>query len=228
MMNQKCLTSETKTAFLSGELPVNMRETVEAHLASCRACRHQLAILFEESKQTNEPLSAPDLLKKRAKQIPEQTAVEKQNFFNAFFAFFQQPLTITVSVASLLLISLATFFVLREQSPTSQNSQREKFRQGSDATNRLELLSPTANAQITTEQIEFRWSRFPNAKSYTLYVLDEKGDTITELNTEKESLSPGISTIGLTKGKYYFWFVKAKLADGITKDSDTLKFTLVK
>ncbi|GEM_PF-3463522 len=228
MMTKSCFTKETKIAFLSDALPYEVRENAESHLASCRACRHQMVILFEESNQDDKPFFTPETLREKAKQIPLQETSEKKSVFNAFFAFFRQPLAITVGGAALLFISLAMFFVLREQITSSQNSEREKFRQGNSSTNKIELLSPSANAQISTEQIEFRWSVFPNAKGYTIYVLDEKGDIITEQTTDKESFSLAVSTFRLTKGKHYFWFVKAKLADGIIKDSDTMKFTILK
>lgn len=218
-MKNKCLTTEIKRAFLADELSIEQREMAETHLAACRACRHQVANLFSDG---TEIFSAPNSLKQRAKQIP--FGQEKRNFFASFFAYFQQPVAIAATVVLLVAVSSIAFFVLRETQPT-QNSQQEKFRKG-NSSNKLQLLSPNANAKISTEQIEFRWAKVVNAKDYTLIVLDEKGDIVGQETTTQESLSFNAST--LEKGKSYFWFVKAKLPDGTTTDSDTAKFVFVK
>jgi hypothetical protein len=218
-MKNECLTTEIKRAFLAYELSIEQREMAETHLAACRACRRQLANLFSEGPEI---FSAPDSLKQKAKQIPPQ---EKRNFFAAFLAYFQQPVSVAATVVLLVAVSVIAFFVFREMLPT-QNSQQEKFRKGNNSSNKLQLLSPDANAQISNEQIEFRWAEAANAKDYTLIVLDEKGDIVAQQTTNQESFSLNASS--LEKGKSYFWFVKVKFPDGTTIDSNAAKFVFVK
>lgn len=224
MNKENCLTTEIKHAYLFDKLSTDERETAEAHLAACRLCRHQLTVMFEDKQEV---LSIPDLLKQKAKQIPAQEIKERQNLFTSLSAYFRQPVAVAASIVLLIVVSSITFFVLREKSP-AQNSNEEKLRQGNTSANKPQILSPAINAQITSDQIEFRWEKVINALSYTLIVTDEKGDIIFQQKTTQENFTLNLSTLNLTKDKTYFWFVKTKLADGTAIDSDTAKFHFVK
>jgi hypothetical protein len=102
----------------------------------------------------------------------------------------------------------------------------EVLRNGATDKNSIKLLTPENNANISGENIEFRWSEIQSAKNYTLVISDEKGDIFKEISTEKTQLETSISALGLVKEKRYFWHVKAKTADGLTSESESRKIFL--
>lgn len=224
MISDNCLTTETKRAFLADELSTERRETAEVHLSDCSACRRQISIMLSEIK-TEETLPLPESLKQKAKQIPLRQTSEKQNFFTTFLAFFQKPAAVAAGVVLLIALASIAFIALREKNPLQKD---EKFRQGNSSANKPQLLSPISDSSIETTKIDFRWSKVINALSYTVVVLDEKGDILFQKSTTQESLSMDAAALNLANSRHFFWFVRVKLADGTTSNSDSSKFSLQK
>lgn len=226
MNSNNCLTTEIKRAFLADELSNERREIAETHLSECGACRRQMAMMLSEIK-TEEALPLPESLKEKAKRIPAQQITEKPDFFTAIFAYFKQPVAVAASIVLLLAFASIAYLALKEKVPT-HNSQEEKFRQGNTTSIKPELLSPATDSAINTGEMEFRWSKVINALSYTLIILDEKGDIIAQQTTKNENFSLNVSALNSTNNKHFFWFVRVKLADGTTANSDTAKLLFTK
>lgn len=225
MNSNNCLTNEIKRAFLADELSIERREIAETHLSGCGVCRRQMAMMLSEIRDETLPL--PESLKEKAKKIPAQQTTEKPDFFTAIFAYFKQPVAVAASIVLLIAFTSIAFLALRDKVPT-QNSQEEKFRQGNATANKPQLLSPQTDFAINTGEIEFRWSKVINALSYTLIILDEKGDIIAQQTTKNENFSLNVSALNIANNKHFFWFVRVKLADGTTANSDTAKLLFTK
>jgi hypothetical protein len=73
--NHSCLSDETAACRVAGLLPVEAKEKIERHLASCASCRELVAVCSRVAKEQNSGMSpAPAALIKSAKALIGQRA----------------------------------------------------------------------------------------------------------------------------------------------------------
>ncbi|HMS39465.1 MAG TPA: zf-HC2 domain-containing protein [Pyrinomonadaceae bacterium] len=212
-MNKNCPTQNNFQHFLAGETSSNERNMLEIHLADCADCRQNLALMFSENTAETEVFETPKSLIETVKNLP---AKEKKSA--SFFSFGW----LKIAFASALVFGMAFIGIYVLQNRQTFDSG-EVMRNGAINKTVVKLLAPENSTNLQSEKIEFRWTETQNAKSYTLVLSDEKGDIIKEFKTEKTQIETSISALGLTHNKSYFWHVKAKLADGLTSESETRK-----
>lgn len=222
ILNNDCPTQENLQLFLSGGLQATERETLELHLPECADCRRQLALMFTENAEEKEVFAAPDFLKERMKDL---TAGKTQPQVIAFPTRRKNYFQWAIAAALIICFSTIAVYVFRQ---TASPNRSETFRQGTSNANSMQLLSPADGANISAGTIEFGWTQIAGAKSYALVILDEKGDIIVQKSTTQDTFTLDISETNPTKGKSYFWFVKANLADGGTRESHIAKFIFMK
>lgn len=214
MSVKNCPTQNNPELFLSSEMLPNEKETLELHLAECADCRRNLALIFSKKANETETFETPKSLIETVKNLPPKESK------SAFFSYSW----LKIAFASVLVLGVAFvgFYVLQKPPVSSDDVLRN------DAVNRnsFELLAPENNANISGENIEFRWSAMQNAKNYSLVVLDEKGDILKEISTEKTQIQTSISALNLTKEKHYFWHILVKFADGTVAESENRKISI--
>jgi hypothetical protein len=227
MLEEICPNKDSLNLFLAGETSALQRDEIESHLAGCADCRRDLSAIFSESINNSQNFKAPESLVEKVKTLPNkdlhaeledntstQTAQVpwyRQNFFQIAFA------------ASLLVfIGFYGFYYWQFQQTSNTD---DIFRNGTSNRNSIQLITPQNNLDISTEKIEFSWSKINDAKNYTLILSDEKGDIFKEIKTEKLNIETTVFDLGLTEGKHYFWQIRAKLSDGSTSESETRKFS---
>lgn len=216
MSVKNCPTKNNPGIFLSSEIPPNEKETLELHLAECADCRRNLAFIFSEKTNETETFETPKFLVETVKNLPPKES--KSAFFSLGW------LKIAFASAMVLSFAFIGFYFLQKLLVSSDDVLRN------DTVNRnsFELLAPENNANISGENIAFRWSAIPNAKNYTLVVSDEKGDILKELSTEKTQIETSISALNLTKEKHYFWHIRIKFTDGTTAESDNRRISIAR
>ena len=202
-------------------MPPKEKETLELHLADCADCRRNLVAAFVEKAEENQTFKTPQTLAKTVKNLPAKELKSNSATFFSFDWFKKNRLQIAFAAVLLVCFGFAGFYLLQNR----QASNSDDVLRGRLATNKnsIKLLAPEEGANIQAEKLEFRWSEIQNAKNYTLVISDEKGDIIKEISTEKTQIETSSSALGLTKEKRYFWHIKAKLADGLTSESESRK-----
>jgi hypothetical protein len=207
--------------FLSGKLSGGARAEIETHLSACRECRRRLVAQYQESKAEVGLVQAPRWLKRRAFAIPRKGRAASP----AWVLGLGRPYSVAVAalvvaVAGGLAVFLYTTDATRRQAPP------DVLRQDNRPITTPQLLAPSADAVIASNQIEFRWSRVEGARGYRLTLMNEKGDILFQSSSEQEHLVLKAMDARLERGKPYFWYVTAESPLATTLDSGMGKFTL--
>jgi hypothetical protein len=219
--NKNCPTQTEFSSFISRETAKDEREKIESHLADCAECRSGLALMFGEN---GEDFTAPASLKEKVKNL---SAEESKADAASFFSFdWLKTNRLPLAFASVLTVcfAFAGFYVLQDQTPPDT---ADVLRNGASKNDSFTLLAPEDGANLADEKITFRWSELPGVKNYTLILSDEKGDIVREISSEKPFVETPLSGIGLIKNKRYFWYVRAKFADGLTAESESRRLIFV-
>lgn len=222
MSDKHCPTQNNLEIFLSSEMPPKEKEIFQLHLADCADCRRNLVAVFVAKAEETETFKTPKSLTETVKNLP---ASESKANSVSFFSFdWLKKYRLQTAFAAVLLVcfGFVGFYFLQNRQTSDAD---DVLRNGAANKNLIKLLAPEDNANIQAENIEFRWSEMQSAKNYTLVISDEKGDIFKEIPTQLTQIETTISALGLTNGKAYFWHVKAKLADGLTSESETRKIS---
>lgn len=212
-----CPTDDDLNAYLADRLAGSGRDMIESHLSRCRHCRRLLASLHEASKPELEVAAAPVWLKARvARPARGREAKTRSPIFGS------RPAIAAAAAALVVAISLSVFVFMRSDEQLPADRLRDHERTSAAA----RLLDPSAGATVAAGRIEFRWSAVEDAQSYTLTLLDEKGDIAHRAPAVGEKLTLSAGDARLERGKSYYWFVTVKLSDGTALDSEIFKFTL--
>lgn len=215
-----CLKKENLNKFLLREIMESERNALETHLADCSDCRFYLTELYAE----REFFAAPIALKEKAKQIPS----EKEKAANPFFSFFTTWQKAFAVASFAVLFGLVGFWVWNNEQVQTVND-KDVMRNGEETSeNSTKLLSPENNANLTSEEIEFKWGKISDAISYILIISDEKGDIVFEKQTKVENINVKTAAANLVSAKQYFWYVRTKFVDGKITETEPRKFTFKK
>lgn len=221
MQLSECPTNDRLTAFLAGRDSPGEREGIEFHLSQCRACRHRLVSLYEASQTESVIVRAPGWLKASARRIPKKRRV----IIPSLILGFRRQVAAALAVTALVAVGASLFF-LSESRRGHQLPTAEALRQEAQTVPAPRLLAPGAEAVITSDRIEFRWSQVPSASRYTFTLLDGKGDIVFQTSTVDKRLILSMSAVHVERGKPYFWYIGVRLPDGTTVDSEIRKFVL--
>ncbi len=219
MKRIECITDDDLELFLSDRLPGVQRDQLESHLSDCRACRRRLVNQHLGSRSEEIAVPAPDWLKSRVSQIPQQGRVRVPVSAGRWRRQF--------AVAATIVLALSVgFFLMRDRFVVKQPSEADVLRQETGSSPVPQLFAPKGGAQVQSNDVEFRWSEVYGAERYALTLLNEKGDIVFETSTVENRLSLSAAAARLEPGKTYFWYVRARLSNGTAADSAIGKFGL--
>ena len=208
MGSNDCLSLEQLTRYLENRLEVDLRGRVEEHLSHCQACRRRLTESYEEGVSLPD-VQAPEDLKRRVLKLPGDTSQARR----------------WMALAAVLVAGLGLAVLLDPVSRDPVNPDPGTLRappQGAPQALELELLTPTSGVLETSGDRVFEWRGVPEARRYTLSIMNALGDVIYRETTPELSLIPPVGV--LETEREYFWYVTAVLEDGTRLESEVWSF----
>jgi len=192
-------------AFLDGELAVDERPGVEAHLEQCASCRRALA----------ETVEVLDASKASASPEPALPNARRRS---------RLPLAI---MGMALAASIAAVAVMR-RAPTLPVEVEDRTRDAApraldERIPQLAVIAPANGAERVGEHPAFVWSS-TDADRYSFKLLTEDGTSLWSNETGDTTLvlPPNVR---LERGRSYFWRVDA-MAAGIVASTRAQRFTV--
>ena len=218
MTQKECVKDDELNHFLSKRAGTVERQAIEFHLSNCQGCRHRLIARHRESK-AEEYIAAPGWLKSRVLRIPQESPVAAPD------PIFGPRRHAAMAVAAVIVVALGiTVFLMRDSFRDGRLPADDVVREEAGISAAPRLLAPTPGEQLSSGEIEFRWSEVQGAGGYTFTLLDEKGDIVFKASTEEGRLKLPASDARLEPGKAYFWYVGAKTPGGGGDDSEMGRF----
>lgn len=214
MSEMQCPTSEDLNSYMAGLLAAGERDSFETHLGGCRECRHRLVVLHEASRTKPATSPAPRWLKARVRGMARG---EKVRVSSRVFGLRIQ----YAGAMAVVILAIGVTAVLLVRQP--ERLPNDRLRQQDQVSTAPQLLAPATGADITSDQIEFRWAEVHGAQSYSFTLLNEKGDVLFRAPAENGMVIVNASE-RLERGRSYFWYVTAKSVEGTTVDSEINKF----
>jgi anti-sigma factor RsiW len=102
--------------------------------------------------------------------------------------------------------------------------ERPPFRGGgSDGRDVPVVVTPAPNATIAADSIGFAWRGAAAALSYRLTLTDERGDVVWSTQTTDTTVMLP-SSVGLARGRAYYWYVDALLPDARSTTTGVREF----
>ncbi|HLG18047.1 MAG TPA: hypothetical protein VJH03_26635 [Blastocatellia bacterium] len=210
-----CLTNEDMNSYLAGSVADDARDRFETHLGRCRACCRGLAIGYVASRPEQAAAPLPRWLKARVRSMSPGGRIKRPSFvFGARMRY------AGAAAAVLLAIGLSAVLLIGP----SERLPNDRLRQEEQISTAPKLLAPVTGARLSSDLIEFRWAKVQGAESYSLTLLNEKGDVLVSVTAIEERAV--MNAAGrFESGKSYFWYVTAKSPDGVAVVSLISKFS---
>jgi len=190
------------------------------HVASCPHCQAELAMLrsFESSLGSGDDQAAVEWV---AAQLQRAQGLPSSPVRTPFWRGLLRVPQVAGAAAIVLLIglSLSLYVSTRQQRPllNGEPSGTQNMRSGD-----LRLMSPSGNFDRVPE--EFRWEALPQAKSYTVQLLEVDGTVLWSGQSAESVLmaSPDMKA-KMLPGKALLWKVTALDASGKPIASSSLQ-----
>jgi hypothetical protein len=124
------------------------------------------------------------------------------------------------AIAAVLLIAV----VLPRQASRPSSADGERLREtSSNASRRIDAVSPTDSAVLAMDSVRFIWHRDSTDAGYRLVVSDDAGNVAWTLDTPDTSVALPTS-IRLKRDRVYFWYVDAIGREGTTRATGLRQF----
>lgn len=215
-----CPSEEGLKAYLERERGSDPTAGIETHLVGCRACRLDLLNLQAESIGAFELVPVPPKLKERVAKSEKPRA----SFFQNLTGWTNAP---AFAAAALVLIAITAAGLWRFTNPVAHvNTNSEVLRSDGRPVSSVRAVFPVENVVVSGPTIEFRWRTEAKASRYTVEVLDEDGDIIYQGETAADHIMVDTLQAQLHPQRKYFWYVKAKLADGTENETNPIPFSI--
>ena len=202
-----CLNQDDLTAFVEGRVEGDARETMIEHLATCADCRRALVAAGDLAPSTLERVEVSPSLLETARRLGRRPAPRRA------------PWVWPAAAALLTAVGLgvATLGPWQESPPVSVGDGLRSTAEGGGP---FEALAPSPAALLGQEPLELRWNELPNARSYTVTVLDALGNILLRESTTENhwTLDPQALQVGSAEDLY--WYVRADLEDFTVRETD--------
>jgi hypothetical protein len=234
-----CLDESEIAACRDHRMDSREKDRVEAHLAECDFCLGQVAFLAKMDRVPI-PESIPELWLSRAQEL-----VRPRSRLGFGWAWRWEAVAATVAGLAVV-VALSLRNPVREvptvrppaavtpttQAPSqaapelpSQPAPPPTVRRAIPQISAPTLIFPRPNTTLSGGPIEFRWEGVRNTLYYEVQLVTADGDLVWESRTEGNVASLP-ANLSLSAGQKYFVWVQAFLAEGKTKKSTAVAFTV--
>ena len=199
--------------YVDGNLSPEERSQLEDHLATCRYCLGQLAVLSRLQSVDDTPSTVPESILVSAKQISEPESRSKIGNSRGWAA-------VAAAAGLAAMLGLAVWLPKGGEAPELESPE---VRSVASAATGVVVHQPREAEVLSAGAILFRWSEVPNALSYQLRLVTSGGEIVWQTESEKTWVKLP-TEIRLVPGSTHFVLVRALLHDGKTLRSAAVGF----
>ena len=222
-------------AYADRQLPEQVKERVETHLADCSFCLDQVAFLLR-MQGAELPSEVPEALLARARDlIGTEAAIPLRSAYRwgavaAAMASLALAATLWLQHPGSEVVPSQPSVVAPVESPSPQpratavpSVTPRPVRNGQKEVPLPALLFPREGSVVAREDVEFRWKEIRRSLFYEIRVVTAEGDLIWK-GQAKVTNARLPADIRLAAGQKYFVWVRAYLPEGKTVQSKALAF----
>lgn len=202
-----CPDDSAVSALFEGKVGNESRERMLNHLASCPYCRAHTGVLSQLVDLSE--CQPPDALVAKAKQLAANGAIPS--------ARRNLPRLVTPFMVAAVLMMAIGLFLTSDRWETgrsiTQPADFRELRNRSQATGKLELLSPIDGSEIQSGPLEVQWRPAGDSLQYQISLLNEYGDLLLQEKVTENQVILDTEPM-LQAGTKYFIHVSASLEDG--------------
>ena len=200
--------NETLQRFADGAITAGESSRCEEHLAECAPCRR--AVIDRRFWADDSTREAPPRLVAAARQLG--TGRRPRRSSRAWFA--------AAAAIFLLVIGLAAL-----RSPKGDSVQQDVLRAGSSDNPSLDLISPVDDAVVAAAGFELTWTPVPEARRYTVRLLNDRGDIVFEQASDESRLQ--VQGLAPESHGSVYWYVSATTKSGEVIESPIRPLAIV-
>lgn len=202
------LDNETLQRFADGAITADESARCEKHLAECAPCRR--VVIDRRFWSDDATKEVPPLLVADARQLgtKRRPQFSSQAWFVAAAAIF------------LLVIGLAAL-----RFPEDDSVKQDVLRAGSSVNPSLDLISPVDDAQVAAAGFELTWTPVPEARRYTVRLLNDRGDIVFEQASDETRLQ--VQGLAPESHGSVYWYVSATTKSGEVIESPLRPLAIV-
>lgn len=220
-----CFDEDQLLSFLEGRSPDGVRGQLYQHSADCPACTDQLIALeaFLHDLKTERLLPTGKGVATKISEILKKTTNAITDRINTAGSIFRIPRPV-VHFVGIVLILIVIGVMLDHQQFVSNFPFNTREPASNLTETPLRLLDPTNRSIVNSDELQFSWTSVTHASSYTILLLNARGDILWEQKTTEVKLTLP-KEILLQPSGTYFWQVECLLEQGGSIVSDMTSFS---